>query len=120
MNKEFVPYEQAIALKELGFNKSCFAFYHTENQINLGYCINGFQDNTTLEIKCTAPLWQQVSAWFRDTHLIFHTINHESIGSDEWVFTYEISYLPKEHWDAKRRIPYFKSIDSFNGSIVCV
>jgi hypothetical protein len=28
MNKEFVPYEQALALKELGFNEPCFGNYN--------------------------------------------------------------------------------------------
>ena len=27
MNKEFVPYEQALALKELGIDQSCYASY---------------------------------------------------------------------------------------------
>lgn len=27
MNKEFVPYEQALALKELGFDEPCFGLY---------------------------------------------------------------------------------------------
>ena len=27
MEKEFVPYEQALELKELGFNKPCFGWY---------------------------------------------------------------------------------------------
>ena len=27
MEKEFIPYEQALALKELGFDKPCFRWY---------------------------------------------------------------------------------------------
>ncbi len=27
MEKEFVPYEQALALKELGFDEPCFGYY---------------------------------------------------------------------------------------------
>ncbi len=27
MNKEFIPYEQALALKELGFDEPCFGYY---------------------------------------------------------------------------------------------
>jgi hypothetical protein len=27
MNKEFVPFEEAAALKKLGFNEPCFAIY---------------------------------------------------------------------------------------------
>ncbi len=28
LEKEFVPYEQSLALKELGFDEPCFAFYN--------------------------------------------------------------------------------------------
>jgi hypothetical protein len=27
MEKEFIPYEQALALKELGFDEPCFAWF---------------------------------------------------------------------------------------------
>ena len=27
MDKEFVPYEQSLQLKELGFDEPCFGFY---------------------------------------------------------------------------------------------
>ena len=28
MNKEFIPYDQALALKELGFDEPCFGYYN--------------------------------------------------------------------------------------------
>ena len=31
MEKEFVPYEQALALKELGFDEPCFTYYTSNN-----------------------------------------------------------------------------------------
>ena len=80
MNKEFIPYEQAIELKELKFDEPCLAFYNKENKINLGYCANGFQDNTTLEIKCTAPLYQQSFTWFREKHKILAVIDSPCNG----------------------------------------
>lgn len=33
MNKEFVPYEEALALKELGFDEPCLAYYTTTNDV---------------------------------------------------------------------------------------
>lgn len=38
---------------------------------------------------------------------IYVFIHRHDIGSDEWVFSYSIEYLPKEHWFAKRRAPHF-------------
>ena len=31
MEKEFIPYEQALALKELGFDEPCLAYYRKNN-----------------------------------------------------------------------------------------
>ena len=36
MNKEFIPYEQALELKELGFNEECFGMYQKNKKI--WYC----------------------------------------------------------------------------------
>jgi hypothetical protein len=80
MDKEFVSYEIALALKELGFNESCFGCYElselrdykkglevswimTLNTLN-GYRI--YDDETQM----SAPLKQQVFKWFREKYKI--------------------------------------------------
>ena len=59
MKKEFIPYEQALALKELGFDQPCFATYRQwdgrEPYLHLDTDIEA--DNFTIE--CDAPLYQQ-------------------------------------------------------------
>ena len=35
MDKEFIPYEQALALKELGFDEPCFATYNVLSLIHI-------------------------------------------------------------------------------------
>jgi hypothetical protein len=52
MKKEFIPYEQALALKELGFDEPC---------------LSSFNENKTI---CLAPLYQQAFRWFREKHNI--------------------------------------------------
>jgi hypothetical protein len=47
MNKEFIPYEQALELKELGFDEPCIAIWI---------------DTIPL------PLYQQVFRWFREKY----------------------------------------------------
>ena len=63
MNKEFVTYEQALALKELGFDEECMAGYDKEdNTLYIAYLINaGVQFNSHYYDK--APLKQQVFRW---------------------------------------------------------
>jgi len=57
MNKEFVPYEQALALKELGFDEPC-----------LGYYDGGGNLYTEMVEVLKAPLYQQAFRWFREKH----------------------------------------------------
>ena len=54
----------------------------------------------------------RIEGWFENNGIIDIVITHESTGSDEWVYLYEICYLPKEHLNKKRRIPHFKYIKS--------
>ena len=92
MNKEFVTYEQARALKELGFDEPCFGYYVDGELrgINLGieelggiepyYQRFGFHtlsnhniDNPN-KIVVTAPLYQQAFRWFIEKHGLLHDI----------------------------------------------
>jgi hypothetical protein len=61
MNKEFIPYEQALELKELGFNEECFGFYTLEGC----YFLNTTELNS-LSYACASPLYQQSFRWFRE------------------------------------------------------
>jgi hypothetical protein len=80
MNKEFVPYEQALALKELGFDEPCFGLWNLnkgKHEIDIiGVC------RYSIEFKyreVIAPLYQQAFRWFREKHRL-----HSNIGFDSW------------------------------------
>jgi hypothetical protein len=49
MNREFIPYEQALALKELGFDEPCFGWWFTDEkkQIIDAYSNNGMNEEDT-------------------------------------------------------------------------
>ena len=64
MTIEFVTYEQAVKLKELGFDESCFGFY--ENGVFIFWYDS--KQETELLLNCSAPLKQQVFRWFRNEH----------------------------------------------------
>jgi len=70
MKKEFVPYEQALALKELGFDKLCIAHYRQGTTlVALGHGIAGlsysdFKD----EGQVLAPTFSQAFRWFREKY----------------------------------------------------
>jgi hypothetical protein len=66
MENEFVSYEVALALKELGFDEECFKWYHnpdllTDDELFLIY-------NNDNELFAFAPLKQQVFRWFREKY----------------------------------------------------
>lgn len=67
MEKEFVTYEQALALKELGFDEPCFTHYLKKillNNLVTVDTINSKFDNS----RCSAPLYQQAFRFFREKY----------------------------------------------------
>lgn len=65
MNKEFIPYEQALELKELGFKEECLSYYEGESfSYHLATMTSG--DDYIIP----APLYQQAFRWFREKHNI--------------------------------------------------
>lgn len=64
MEKEFVPYEFAVKLKELGFNESCFGYYRMDEKF---VALTNYHENyNNSSLLVSAPLWQQAFDWFRN------------------------------------------------------
>jgi hypothetical protein len=82
MEKEFIPYEQALVLKELGFDEPCLVFWTNTPKYkgdNIQLCITdgmhgyspdsiSFKQDFLREGEVLAPLYQQAFRWFRDKH----------------------------------------------------
>jgi len=73
MAKEFIPYEQALALKELGFNEPCLAQYRKydvgEATLDIGFSKNEIISKfDNLVLFCSTPLYQQAFRWFREKY----------------------------------------------------
>jgi hypothetical protein len=86
MEKEFVPYEQALALKELGFDEPCIGFWwnnkdFTEPEFLLEYCEHVMDGNLK------RPLYQQSFRWFREKRELHSTITSISQESWQWHIT---------------------------------
>jgi hypothetical protein len=75
MEKEFIPYEQALALKELGFDEPCFGYYLDE-KLNIFHSTseNDRINSKTIEIfssdVITSPTFSQAFRWFRKKYNI--------------------------------------------------
>ena len=83
MEKEFVNYEIALALKELGFDEKCFGWYNwTGKDLSL-------TNNSYVDINPTpAPLYQQCWRWFREKKL--HNTFPSVIQTRSWATLYRI------------------------------
>jgi hypothetical protein len=69
MKTEFIPYEQALALKELGLNEPCLGWWSTTTP-NIELMI---EDVFPGEFKISvlfAPLYQQAFRWFREKYVL--------------------------------------------------
>jgi len=86
MNKEFIPYEQALELKELGFDDECFGVYYNPTQeLFIGKTINPF----TKEIRTFAPTYSQAFRWFREKYDLYTNVTRykdEAEGEDKFLY----------------------------------
>ena len=66
IENEFIPYEQALALKELGFDEPCLKGYTEKYKMLISFSntyTNTSVKNTLPTKPFTAPLYQQVFRW---------------------------------------------------------
>jgi hypothetical protein len=80
MTAEFIPYEQALELKELGFDEKCYGHYDSIGELNtvedyarLGANISEmlskeFNSVSYMKEMCSAPLYSQAFRWFREKY----------------------------------------------------
>ena len=76
MKKEFVPYELALELRELGFDEPCLLVYDSKEKV-LFHCLSNNVKNDIL-IDCNiglnpkedikAPTFSQAFRWFREKY----------------------------------------------------
>jgi hypothetical protein len=82
--KDFVPYEPALALKELGFDEPCFAVYIDKTLIIEDDWLYSTNQDTFIESNnITAPLYQQVFRWFREKHNLIGNVYPNENG---WLY----------------------------------
>ena len=98
MRKEFVSYEIALKLKELGFDEPClFAYYGKSNLSNFkesDYELCGDRHNSSFKEdgRVSAPLYQQVFRWFREKKLIILIVSsYQSRDDADAYYYYQIT-----------------------------
>jgi hypothetical protein len=87
MVEQFVPYEIALELKELGFDEPCIACYYKLNMLAT-YSENLFEPKNynTSGYCVSAPLWQQAFDWFRkEYHLHSEIAYSRDLSEYFWI-----------------------------------
>ena len=95
MKKEFVSYETALELKELGFNEPCYGYYIELKNPKEGILEIGQIEKETIGIN--APLYQQAFRFFREK--------------------YNVSHYVSQDWDSEKNLGYDGQIESLDGEI---
>jgi hypothetical protein len=82
MEKEFVTYKQALALKELGFDEPCFGYYDHQikelDTISSEVCERLCKHDTYIK----APTYSQAFRWFREKYNINSHIEYYPSSED--------------------------------------
>jgi hypothetical protein len=98
MKKDFVEYPEALALKELGFDEPCFAYYRDNrisgvnrwNRKDWEFHVISNKDitSTTNEI-VLVPTYSQCFRWFREKYDLYINVTRYN-DEDEDKFLYYI------------------------------
>jgi hypothetical protein len=73
MKKEFVPYELALRMKQLGFDEPCLASWNLfTNELNY----NGFPSTFQSEDVVQLPTYSQAFRWFREIKEVEYQITY--------------------------------------------
>jgi hypothetical protein len=98
MKEQFVTYEIAFKLKELGFDGGYMAVYLSKDNFKIEYGLLNYPKELFGDI-IKAPLWQQVIDWFREKHNIIIEVwfDYTQININEFLWIYEIYVNNNQH-----------------------
>lgn len=97
MEKEFIPYEEALALKALGFDEPCFGWYSNMdgNPFRLRHC----ETYLGIENCVKAPTFSQAFKWFREKYNLYPSIISHDIDNHIFTIVGEENYESDDNQD---------------------
>jgi len=100
MEKEFVPYELAVKLKALGFDKPCFGYFDNEGELIL----NSHTNNYMQRFRYSAPTLSQAFRWFREKYGLQHDITLSVDNTNQLVGFYIVIHKLDPLWNEDQSI----------------
>ena len=98
MNKEFVTYEQALELKELGFDEPCLALYDREGDFHIFKNESQFKSDTNASL---APTFSQGFRFFREKYGLFTSIIVDQTTKPKFYYNISEYYEDETTWEWK-------------------
>ena len=95
-DKEFVPYQPSLDMKELGFDEPCFGYYLCKNSafgIYLGITCDWIDLLPYDSSSCKAPTFQQAFRWFREKYELRNSITDFIDDKTGIEWDYEIAII---------------------------
>jgi hypothetical protein len=93
MEKEFVPYELALRMKQLGFDEPCWGYYHVNEGYSIGYAFCYSDRESQPEIGCSTPTYSQAFRWFREKYDLYSWIQlHNGYINDSFYSELPITF----------------------------
>jgi hypothetical protein len=104
MVKEFIPYQQALALRELGFDENCFCYFDDNKELRTCVGLADWNNDIQNIQFVSAPLYQQAFRWFREKYQLYSEISVDKTSYPK--FKYKVSEfignpknLAEREWD---------------------
>ena len=85
MEKDFIPYEEALALKELGFDERCFGRFNPDNDLVISHT-ETYNTDFRKTLFTQAPTFSQAFRWFRDNFGLYWPIMSKATPSNNLVY----------------------------------
>lgn len=112
MEKEFVPYELALELKELGFDEKCFAIYEPQE---IGVMFRWVENQKVVSNKAIgyviAPLYQQAFRWFREKYSLFSIVFYHT--DNKIIFEHPYYFRIYEAKHKGKKIEHSKEFENY-------
>ncbi len=70
MEKDIIPHEQVLILKEIGFDEPCFGYYDEDK-----YFFTVREQDDIDDDWIQAPIYSQAFRWFREKHNLYPIID---------------------------------------------
>jgi hypothetical protein len=102
MTKEFVLFELAVKLKQIGFDEPCLDFYDDNQEL---FYNHENKEKIHIGDSVKAPLFQQAFRWFREKYDL-HSLIGIYPNTKEWYSSYQ-----DLNWSGKETLDFNKTED---------